>query len=89
VPGIITEDIRFLNPKETDGIIHLDGRKTLINVGFVGQPRDGDWRACYAILKDNTVCFRRVEYDIAITVKKIRNIDDLDDFSGDRLGDGR
>ena len=44
-----------------------------LNVGSVGQPRDGDWRACYAIfdLDHNLVVFRRVEYDIAKTQAKI------------------
>lgn len=43
----------------------------VINVGAVGKPKDGDWRACYVIvsvaLDGNdpvTVEFRRVEYDI-------------------------
>ena len=49
------------------------GAKYFINVGSVGQPRDGDWRACYAIfdLEDHRVVFRRVEYDIARTQDKI------------------
>jgi predicted phosphodiesterase len=39
-----------------------DGAKYFINVGSVGQPRDGDWRACYAIydIEAKTVTFRRV-----------------------------
>lgn len=39
----------------------------LINVGSVGQPRDGDPRAAYGILDDerNTVRLRRVVYDVA------------------------
>lgn len=43
------------------------GRKYFINVGPVGQPRDGDPRACYAIYDDTagTVTLRRVEYDVA------------------------
>jgi len=42
------------------------GRKYLINVGSVGQPRDGDWRAAYAVYDTNTseVTLRRVEYDV-------------------------
>jgi hypothetical protein len=26
-----------------------DGAKALVNVDPVGQPRDGDWRACYVL----------------------------------------
>ncbi|NQW99900.1 metallophosphoesterase family protein [bacterium] len=42
------------------------GAKYFINVGSVGQPRDGDCRACYAIydLEHQLIVFRRVEYDI-------------------------
>src|SRR5262249_3264127 len=47
IPGIFTEDLRFHSPEELDGLYPLDGRKTLCNVGSVGQPRDSDWRACY------------------------------------------
>ncbi|WP_437187655.1 metallophosphoesterase family protein [Planctomicrobium sp. SH668] len=44
---------------------HLDlGRTQLINPGSVGQPRDGDWRASYAIIEDGKVILKRVEYDI-------------------------
>jgi diadenosine tetraphosphatase ApaH/serine/threonine PP2A family protein phosphatase len=89
LPGIFMEQLQFMSPEELDDLYRLDGRKTLVNVGSVGQPRDGDWRACYVLLDDPIVRFRRVEYDIEKTIKKIRDNDDLDDFLGDRLGDGR
>jgi diadenosine tetraphosphatase ApaH/serine/threonine PP2A family protein phosphatase len=89
VPGIFTEDLRFFSPKEIDSVYRLDGRKTLCNVGSVGQPRDGDRRACYALLDGDTVRFRRVEYDVNTTVQKIRSIAELDDFLGERLREGR
>jgi len=49
------------------------GRKYLINVGSVGQPRDGDNRAAYVIYDviNNMVELRRVSYDIAATQEKI------------------
>lgn len=89
LPGIFTEDLQFWPPDEIDYTYQLDRRKTLVNVGSVGQPRDGDWRACYALLDGNTVHFRRVEYDIGTTIQKIRDRGDLNDWLGDRLGDGR
>ena len=49
VPGIFTENLQFHSPEEVDFAYKLDGRKTLCNVGSVGQPRDGDWR-CYVQL---------------------------------------
>jgi len=88
IPGVFTQGLRFLRPEEVGHAYRLGGGKALVNVGSVGQPRDGDWRACYALLDGDTVRFRRVEYDIATTGRKIRDIDDLDYFLGDRLGDG-
>jgi diadenosine tetraphosphatase ApaH/serine/threonine PP2A family protein phosphatase len=58
-------------------------------VGSVGQPRDLDNRSCYVIWDGRSLEFRRVEYDLEVTAKKIRDIPDLDDFLGDRLGEGR
>jgi diadenosine tetraphosphatase ApaH/serine/threonine PP2A family protein phosphatase len=89
VPGIFTENFQFLSPEEVDFAHRLDGRKTLCNVGSVGQPRDGDWRACYVLLDDDVIRYRRVEYDIDTTVQKIYAIPDLENFLGDRLRDGR
>jgi predicted phosphodiesterase len=60
-------------------------KKMIINVGSVGQPRDNNWKACYVIIEDNRVYFRRVEYDVEITQKKIYEIDRLNNFLGDRL----
>jgi diadenosine tetraphosphatase ApaH/serine/threonine PP2A family protein phosphatase len=89
VPGIFTEDLQFHSPEEVDYTYQLDGRKTLCNVGSVGQPRDGDWRACYVVLDEDAIHYRRVEYDIDTTVQKIYAVPDLENFLGDRLRDGR
>lgn len=89
VPGVFTENLQFHSPEEMDYAYKLDGRKTLCNVGSVGQPRDGDWRACYVLLDNDTIKYRRVEYPIDTTVKKIYGIADLENFLGDRLRDGR
>lgn len=56
---------------------HLDPGNYFINVGSVGQPRDGDWRSCYAILTvhsltDIDVEFHRVEYDVDAAVARIQ-----------------
>jgi predicted phosphodiesterase len=94
VPGIFTEGssedlYQFHAPDEIEYVHRLDGRKTLCNVGSVGQPRDGDWRACYVLLDGETIRYRRLEYDIDTTVRKIYAISDLDNFLGDRLREGR
>jgi predicted phosphodiesterase len=89
VPGIFTENMQFLSPDEVEQTYKLDDKKTLCNVGSVGQPRDGNAKACYVVLEDNTINFRRVEYDWKKTRDKIYAIPDLDNFLGDRLGEGR
>ena len=89
VPGVFTEDCRFLSPDEIDYQYRLGEQKAMVNVGSVGQPRDGDPRACYVILEDGLVRFRRIEYPFEETIRKIRGIPELDDFLGDRLRDGR
>jgi len=59
------------------------------NVGSVGQPRDGDPRACYLIQEEETITFHRVDYDIETTANKIYQTPDLDNFLGDRIKEGR
>jgi diadenosine tetraphosphatase ApaH/serine/threonine PP2A family protein phosphatase len=89
VPGVFTENFQFHSPEDIDYAYKLDGRKTLCNVGAVGQPRDGDWRACYVVLDGDTIRYRRVEYDVETTIKKIYAVPDLENFLGDRLREGR
>lgn len=49
------------------------GHKYLINVGSVGQPRDGDWRAAFVIYDtdENLVKLYRIPYDIKTAQEKI------------------
>ena len=89
IPGVFREDLSFLSPDEVDSQFEFDSAKTLINVGSVGQPRDGDNRASYVLLDGNTVHFKRVTYDFEKTIAKIYPIQELDNFLGDRLRDGR
>lgn len=62
----------------------------LINVGSVGQPRDNDNRACYAIFDTNEyeLLYRRVEYDIALVQTKMSHAN-MPDMLIDRLAVGR
>lgn len=64
--------------------------KAVVNVGSVGQPRDKDPRACFAIYdtKDQTVQLRRAAYDIDSVVGKI-NEAGLPVSLGERLRVGR
>ena len=60
------------NPLRQDRVV-LDKSKYIINVGSVGQPRDGDNRAKYVIWDpvDGSIEVRFVPYDIQTTVDKI------------------
>jgi len=66
------------------------GTKYFINVGSVGQPRDGDWHAAYAIydIAAQTVKIRRVDYDIETAQKKILDAG-LPSLLAERLSLGR
>jgi predicted phosphodiesterase len=54
-------------------LIIESNKKYFINVGSVGQPRDGDWHASYCIYSpsDRLVELRRIEYDINTAQDKI------------------
>lgn len=59
-------------------VLRLENKERyFINPGSVGQPRDYDPRAAYAILDTtvNTVGFYRVEYDINATQQQMREVD--------------
>ena len=66
------------------------GREYFINVGSVGQPRDGDPRAAYALYEPKTrqVSFRRLEYDVAAAQARIRQAG-LPERLAERLAVGR
>ena len=89
IPGIFTESCNFLRPHEINYRYSFGNGKLLVNVGSVGQPRDGDPRSCYVILQDNDIVFRRVPYPIEQTRAKIHAIPELDTFLGDRLQSGQ
>jgi diadenosine tetraphosphatase ApaH/serine/threonine PP2A family protein phosphatase len=67
-----------------------EGRRYIINVGSVGQPRDADPRASYAVYDDDArrVSIRRVRYDVEGAARKIRAAG-LPEILAERLGRGR
>lgn len=66
------------------------GKKYFINVGAVGQPRDGNPRAAYVVydVDEGTVELRRIDYNIAAAQKKIRAAG-LPERLAERLAYGR
>lgn len=65
-----------------------DANRYIINVGSVGQPRDGNPDAAYALLYQDYVEIKRVSYDILLTQQKMREAG-LPDYLIERLACGR
>ena len=90
VPGVYClKDNRF-SFLPIDREVKLEsGARYLINVGSVGQPRDGDPRAAYCVFDPDakTAAIRRVSYDFRLTQKKIIDAD-LPAFLASRLSSG-
>lgn len=68
----------------------VDGERVLVNPGSVGQPRDRDERAAFAVYdsETRTVQFRRVAYDIEAAQAAIRAAG-LPERLASRLASGR
>jgi predicted phosphodiesterase len=66
------------------------GKRMFVNPGSVGQPRDGDPRASFAIWDQDRgrMEFYRVEYDVRLTQDKMRAVE-LPNYLVERLAHGR
>ncbi|MCB9833438.1 MAG: metallophosphoesterase family protein [Planctomycetes bacterium] len=86
LPVVISDALETFVPGEQGFEIALQpGRKYLVNVGSVGQPRDRDVRACYVEVDDDLVRYHRVAYEVEAVVKKIGANPALDSVLGSRL----
>jgi len=91
-PGMHAEEnLRFygLEGKDTLTLPLPEGQKYFVNVGSTGQPRDGDNRACYAVLEDHQVTWHRVAYDYRETQRKIVDTGVLSEILSRRLALGK
>ena len=90
-PGVIGEDYQFRRPEDLPGgeWALAPGLKCLVNVGSVGQPRDENASACYALVGAGAARFRRVTYDVAKTIAKMEKLARLDPRLRRRLEEGR
>ncbi len=89
-PGVMTEKLEFLTPTDLGHRYRLpEVGRVIVNVGSVGQPRDGDPRACYVLVNDGELEFRRVEYDLGLTQRKIRELGGLHEMCATRLEVGK
>jgi predicted phosphodiesterase len=92
LPGIFLREPQwdFLTPAECGDTFTRGQSQLLCNVGSVGQPRDNDWRACYVLFDGTAIRFRRLEYNIRRTIRKLREIGLPDaQFLMNRLTQGR
>ena len=76
-------------PFQESQAVPLDSERCIVNPGSVGQPRDRDVRASYAVFDDgaHTVEHHRVDYDRAATQAKMREAG-LPQYLIDRLDHG-
>jgi len=90
VVGVFTDEPDFYPPADLGGTYKFtDNEKAVINPGSVGQPRDRDPRASYAIAHDDRVEFIRLDYNIQAVIEKVNQVPDLNEFLGQRLLEGR
>lgn len=84
-----TESENAILSDETEVVIEHEYRY-LVNIGSVGQPRDGDPRSCYLIYdtEKGSLRLKRVQYDVKSTQKVMAKIG-LPEYLIDRLAVGR
>ncbi len=95
IPGVFLPDLTFTPPSQLWASTYFiePGEKALVNIGSVGQPRDGDVRACYVLLDTDPgaprVVYRRIAYDVEATAMAIEANSNLDHYLAERLRLGR
>jgi len=89
-PAVYESDGTGLRYLQDERVPLVAGRRYLVNVGSVGQPRDGDSRAAYLLYdtEGRELVRRRLEYDIDRAAQKILDAG-LPDFLAQRLQRGR
>jgi diadenosine tetraphosphatase ApaH/serine/threonine PP2A family protein phosphatase len=89
-PGIATHDFKWIKPAELDDMTYVlpKGKRTLINIGAVGQPRDRIKDSCYVLFDGERIRFRRVPYNIPAVMKKIEATPQLEKRFAERLPKG-
>jgi len=90
-PGVVTEDLIFTHPSDLSGMRYRlrAGRKAIINIGSVGQPRDGDPRASYVLWDDPVAVWRRIGYNVEKTINAMERIPEIDNRLAERLRYGK
>lgn len=104
VPAVYYENGRIYLPKiapgdETAGpfalgvpepsVVDPERPRAIVNVGSVGQPRDGDVRLSYVLFDGANITFVRLPYDTEAAAERIRAVPELPDYLAERLFRGR
>ena len=93
IPAIYFENGTLFLPsgaaEETFDLDSMEAHRAIVNVGSVGQPRDGDPRLSYALFDGRSVTFVRLEYDVPRAQAAIHAVPELPDYLADRLAVGR
>ncbi len=86
----LTPDYETRDDAETWELSLSSGARYLLNPGSVGQPRDGDWRAAFAVYDTarRSIEFCRAPYDLRTAQENILRAG-LPDRLASRLKDGR
>lgn len=73
VPAVFVQDGDRIEILQRAEVTVPEPRRAIVNVGSVGQPRDGNPHAAYMLLdtESRAVTLRRVPYDVDRTVRKI------------------
>ncbi len=92
-PGIASDEFHWIKPTDLpEQLYPLPSQgKTLVNVGSVGQPRDGNPASCYVIYDTDqkTITFRRVAYDIQAELARFKRVPQLSERLSRRLETGQ
>ena len=89
VPAVFTDSEVVCLKASLPPVLQLGGGRLIVNPGGVGQPRDGDPRASYAIYDEaeRVICSYRVPYDIAAVQGKMSKAG-LPVYLSERLREG-
>jgi diadenosine tetraphosphatase ApaH/serine/threonine PP2A family protein phosphatase len=89
VPAVFSDSEGGCRKASLPPVLQLGGGRSIINPGGVGQPRDGDPRAGYAIYDEaeRVIYSYRISYDIASVQKKMIEAG-LPEFLSTRLSEG-
>ncbi len=70
--SLVDVDLLLTGHTHVQGLFETAAGRVL-NPGSVGQPRDGDPRAAYAIIDNGRIELKRVSYDIDLAVARMRD----------------